>query len=84
MFRQIYLRRIKQLLQEEYVLSKWEPVFVEMERKLTPEVKFRAEILNESPEQAVTRLRRDIDLLRKHITRRRDFLLAESELQQIP
>ena len=48
---------------------------------LREEVKIRAEILKEKPEHALKRFERNLQDLRDHLKKRREFLLAQEEIK---
>ena len=80
-FRKHYLARIKQILETDYVPEKWEPLFQKLEAKLRPEVRYRATLMGEDPSDAVNRLKGHVQTLREHLQKRRQFLLADSEVK---
>jgi len=49
--------------------------------RLREEVRIRAEILREKPEYALKRFERNLQDLRNHIKKRREFLLAQAEVK---
>ena len=49
--------------------------------RLEDEVRYRAKLRNEDQQAAVRALHRDLDVLREHLTKRRNFLLAQGEIK---
>ncbi|MBI1839804.1 MAG: CotH kinase family protein [Verrucomicrobia bacterium] len=80
-FRKHYLARIKQILETEYTPEKWETTFQELEAKLRPEVRYRAQLLGEDPADAAKRLKDHVQTLREHLQKRRKFLLNDPEVK---
>jgi hypothetical protein len=79
-FRQVFLRRTRQLLDTVYTEAALGPVIDRTEKILTPEVRWRAQLLKWDPELAVQQLQYDLGRLREHLRLRRDFLQSQSEL----
>jgi hypothetical protein len=57
------------------------PVIQALEERLLPEVRWRAEALNLNAEEELNRFQSDLAALRRHLTERRRFLLAQKDLQ---
>jgi hypothetical protein len=51
--------------------------------RLEEEVKIRARLQRQDAKQAVAQLRRDLDTLRTHLKKRRQFLLAQEEIKKV-
>lgn len=79
-FRQVFLRRTRQLLDTVYTEAVLGPVIDHTEKILTPEVRLRSQLLKWDPELAVQQLQYDLGRMREHLRLRREFLLAQSEL----
>ncbi|MBN9689133.1 MAG: CotH kinase family protein [Verrucomicrobia bacterium] len=79
-FRQVFLRRTRQLLDTVYTEAVLGPVIDYTEKILTPEVRLRAQLLKWDPELAVQQLQYDLGRMREHLRLRREFLLSQSEL----
>ena len=50
--------------------------------RLADEVQVRAKVNGQDPKQAAEHLRRNLDSLREHLTKRRQFLLAQEEIKK--
>jgi hypothetical protein len=81
-FRKLFLARTKELLQEVYTEAVFFPLIKQLGERLEEEVKVRAELYREDPKRALERLRRNLDSLREHLTKRRKFLLAQDEIKK--
>jgi hypothetical protein len=81
-FRNLFLARTKELLEKVYTEEVFFPLIKEMGERLEDEVKVRAELQGGNPKQAVEHLRRNLDALRTHLTKRRQFLLAQQEIKK--
>ena len=80
-FRKLYLARVKEILEKDYTLEKWEPAFLTLEERLREEVRYRASLRGESPGDAELQLKAHVSLLREHLKKRRKFLLAQDEIR---
>ena len=69
------------ILETIYTEQVFGPIINAMGDRLREEVKIRAEILKEKPEYALKRLDRNLQDLRDHVRKRREFLLAQEELK---
>lgn len=82
-FRKLFLARTKELLEKVYTEEVFFPLLKDMGERLEPEVKIRAGLQGQDANQAVARLRRDLDSLRTHLKKRRQFLLAQEEMKKV-
>jgi spore coat protein CotH len=80
-FREIYLARVKEILETVYTPEAMLPLIGKLGERLEGEVRFRAEIYRSDPDEAVKELHRNLDSLREHLTRRRAFLLDQAEIK---
>jgi hypothetical protein len=80
-FRKPFLARTKELLETIYTKDVFFPLIKDMNDRLEDEVRYRAKLRNEDPKQALDQFHRNIELLRTHLTRRRDFLLRQDEIK---
>ena len=80
-FRARYLKRTKALLDTVFAEEVVLPLIAEMERRLEPEVRFRAEALGEDADRSRERLRSDVESLREFFRRRRQYLTAQPEMR---
>jgi hypothetical protein len=81
-FRKLFLARTKEILETVYTEEVFFPRIKEMGERLEEEVKIRAELQRGDPRQAVEHLHRNLDSLRTHLTKRRQFLLAQPEIKK--
>jgi hypothetical protein len=81
-FRKLFLARTKELLEKVYTEDVFFPVIKEMGERIEEEVAYRAEVRREDPKVAVLHLKRNLDALRRHLTERRKFLLAQEEIRK--
>lgn len=81
-FRQVFLSRTRQILENVYSEAAFGPVLDRYAEVLLPEVKLRAESQKQDPERAVAQLKSDLARCRVHLQKRREFLLAQPELQR--
>jgi hypothetical protein len=80
-FRKLFLARTKELLEKVYTEEVVFPLIKDMGERLRDEVKIRAELRRENPQQALTHLDRNLDSLREHLTKRRKYLLDQPEIK---
>jgi len=80
-FRKLFLARTKEILENIYTEEVFGPIINAMGDHLREEVRIRAEILREKPEYALKRFERNLQDLRNHIKKRREFLLAQEEVK---
>ena len=80
-FRKLFLSRIRELLQTVYTEDVFFPIFNDLNNQLREEVRLRALAGKENPDRALERFDRNLEFLREHLTRRRQFLLSQEELK---
>ena len=80
-FRKLFLARTKELVEKVYTPEVFFPLIAEVEAKLKPEVPIRARALGEDSGQALERFAADLQCLRDHLVKRREFLLAQEEVR---
>ena len=80
-FRKHFLARTKEILETVYTEEKFGPLIDAMGERLRPEVKLRAELLQLEPARALQSLDQNLDRLREHLKKRREFLLAQEEIK---
>jgi spore coat protein CotH len=83
-FRKIYLRRVRQILEDTYTESVYFPVIDGMAERLRPEIPIRARVIGEDPAVALSRLNQNVASLKEHLVKRRQFLLDQAELKALP
>lgn len=79
-FRQVFLKHTRDILEKVYTPETFFPLIEAMGARLQDEVRERARVLKQDPEEAVGTLRFNLESLRQHLTKRREFLLAQPEL----
>lgn len=83
-FRVRYLKRVRQILEEIYTEKGFYPAIDALAERLRPDIAIRAEVVGEDPDQALARLDRNIASLKEHLVKRRQFLLAQKEIADLP
>ncbi|HSH17377.1 MAG TPA: CotH kinase family protein, partial [Verrucomicrobiae bacterium] len=83
-FRQQFLQRIRQILEETYNEAVFFPIIDALAARLRPEIPIRAQAIGEEASQALARLDRNVASLKEHLMKRRQFLLAQEELVKLP
>jgi spore coat protein H len=78
-FRKVFLARLKEICTTVFTEPKMVPLIDAMEKRLTPEVAIRAELVGESKQAALQQFHDEIQSLRNQVKHRRQFIL-----QQIP
>jgi hypothetical protein len=81
-FRKLFLARTKEIVEKVYTEEVFFPLIKALGERVQEEVKIRAELHREDPRAALERLRRNLDSLREHLTKRRKFLLAQEEIKK--
>jgi hypothetical protein len=82
-FRKRFLKRTSEILEKQYTPEVMFPVIDELASKLRPEVPIRAMAIQEDPAEAMKRFEANVASLKEHLTKRRDFLLNESEIKDL-
>lgn len=81
-FRKIFLARTKEITETVYTEEVFGPLIKELGSRMEEEFVYRAAIRHQDPKEAVVALRRNLDSLREHLSKRRSFLLAQDELKR--
>jgi spore coat protein CotH len=81
-FRKLYVARTKEILETIYTPNVFFPLIDEVGKRLQQEVVIRAQVINDNPEAASKRLETNLQLLKDHLTKRREFLLKEEEVSR--
>jgi hypothetical protein len=81
-FRKLFLARTKELLETVYTEEVFFPLIEKMGERLKEEVKVRAQVRNQNPKFATDHLRRNLESLREHLTKRRKYLLDQDEIKK--
>ncbi len=82
-FRQRFLKETKRILKTIYTEENYFPVIDQLADKLRPEVAVRAGLIGEPESQALARLESNVDSLKRHLRKRRAFLLEQDELKTL-
>jgi hypothetical protein len=82
-FRKVFLARTREILKTVYTEEIFLPIIDTMGDRLRDEIKIRAEIMREQPERALARFERNLQDLRAHVKKRREFLLAQDEIRNL-
>jgi len=82
-FRKRFLKRVKEISQTIYVEKEFFPIIDGIRERLADEVEIRATAGNQDTQQAMERFDRSIQSLREHLTKRREFILVQKEIQMI-
>ena len=80
-FRKHFLARTKEILETIYTEDVFVPIIESCGKQLQEEVGVRAEATRENPKEAADRLQRNLQSLREHLTKRRQFLLQQEEIR---
>ncbi len=80
-FRKLYLARVRELLETVFTEEKLGPVVAQLGAGLEPEVRSRAALRREDPDQAANSLRDDLNSFRSFVKIRRESLLAQNEIR---
>lgn len=76
-FRERFLKRLKEFVVKEFNEDRLRPVIDDLERRLEPEVRHRAEVRGSTEESLLRQFRSEIDSFRRQVSGRRAFLLKE-------
>ena len=80
-FRKHFLARTKEMLETMYAPEVFFPLLDDAGNKLKEEVRIRAGILKQDPKEAEERLQHNVQSLKDHLTKRRQFLLEQDEIR---
>jgi hypothetical protein len=80
-FRKQFLARTKEILETVYNEDTFFPLIDALGAKLQDDVRFRAQVLQRDPDQAVDKLHHDLQSLKDHLVKRRKFLLDQDEIR---
>lgn len=82
-FRKVFLARTRQILETVYTEAVFGPILDRLADQLAPEVKLKAELEKQDPNEALQRFRLNLERSREHLRKRREFLLAQDELKHV-
>ena len=83
-FRKVFLARTKEILAKVYTKEIYFPIMDDLADRLKEDVKLRAKLTYGDPAGGVTRLQENLESLRTHLVKRREFLLEQDELKDLP
>jgi hypothetical protein len=81
-FRKLFLARTKEILEKVYTEEVMFPLIKAVEERLDEEVQVRGKLMGMDARQSREHLKRNLDALREHLKKRRDFLLAQDEIKK--
>lgn len=76
-FRKRFLARLKEVCETVFTEEKMLPVIIALERRLKPEVEFRAQALGQDPQGALKEFSQHMESFRRQLVNRRKFILNE-------
>jgi len=82
-FRKQFLARLKEICLTIFTEEKFFPIIDAMEKRLEPEVRIRAEVLNQDASQAIRAFHEDMQSFRAQVTNRRKFILSQREVEKL-
>jgi spore coat protein CotH len=82
-FRKVFLTRTREILERVYTQEIYFPLIDQMATRLGEDVAIRARLRGEDAAAGAKLLARDTDLLKTHLSKRRQFLLEQKELQAV-
>jgi len=83
-FRKIFLLRVRELLKKVYTPEIYNPLLDAAALRLEEDVKLRAKLQGQNPAEGVKLLRTNIQNLKNHLIKRREFLLKQAEIVNLP
>jgi hypothetical protein len=81
-FRKLFLARTKELAEKVYTEEAMNPLIMAVGERLEDEVHIRAKLHGGDPKQASAELKKNLDVLREHVVKRRKFLLEQDEIKK--
>jgi len=82
-FRRKFLKETKRILEDIYSEENYFPVIDQLATQLRPEISVRATIIGELPATALARFDRNLESLKRHLKKRRAFLLDQEEIMSL-
>ena len=82
-FRKVFLTRTKEILEKIYTKEVYFPLMGVMASSLEEDVKLRGEATGKATEAARQELARNVELLKDHLVKRRQFLLEQPEVHSV-
>ena len=76
-FRKRFLARLQEICSTMFTTQRFYPIIDAMEKRLQPEIRFRATVLHQNPRDALQEFADDMDSFREQVQNRRKFILKE-------
>jgi hypothetical protein len=83
-FRPIFLARVRDIVKNVYTPEIYNPMLDAIIPRLEPELRLRAKLTGQNPDEAAKQLKINVDCLKQHLVKRREFLLAQKEIKDLP
>lgn len=74
-FRKKFLTRLDEICKTVFTPAKMEPVISALENRLTPEIRYRASLTRQDPEEAMKNFQNKLESFRQQAQHRRQFIL---------
>jgi hypothetical protein len=82
-FRKVFLARTREILEKTYTKEVYFPLIGTMAKSLEEDVRLRAEATGRSADAGTQEFARNVELLKTHLIKRREFLLEQEEIQTL-
>ena len=82
-FRKHFLARLKEVTETVYTEEVFLPIIDQIAKRLEPEVRIRAQATNQDVDAMLKTFHDDIESLRQHLTKRRNYILAQAEIKAV-
>lgn len=79
-FRRVFLARVREILNRVYTEELFFPLIDRTAERLQDDARLRAELAGRDPQEGARLLARNVESLRNHLRKRRQFLLEQKEL----
>jgi hypothetical protein len=83
-FRQIFLARVRDLLARDYTQENFFPLIDATEERLREDVRLRAQLEGRPPQTGEQELEKNAELMKTHLLKRRQYLLAQKGIGGSP
>ncbi|MDB5323662.1 MAG: Inner spore coat protein [Phycisphaerales bacterium] len=83
-FRPIFLSRVRELLTKVYSPEIYNPLLDATVPRLEEDVRMRAKLNGQNADEAVKQLKTNVECLKSHLAKRREFLLGQAEIKALP
>jgi hypothetical protein len=82
-FRRVFLARVKEIVETVYTRENYFPLLDETAQRLNDDVRLRARVARGDVNGAPAQLADNVESLKTHLVKRREFLLAQPELKRL-